>query len=60
MEGRISLVHNGTINNTPELKKELTAKGVVFKSETDTEVIALHNNTCLDLCYHFFPVLALQ
>jgi glucosamine--fructose-6-phosphate aminotransferase (isomerizing) len=40
MEGRISLVHNGTINNSPEIKKELEAKGVVFTSETDTEVIA--------------------
>lgn len=40
MEGRISLVHNGTINNAPELRKELENKGVIFTSETDTEVIA--------------------
>lgn len=40
MEGRVSIVHNGTINNTPELKKELESKGVIFKSETDTEVYA--------------------
>jgi len=38
--GRIALVHNGTINNAAELRKELQAKGVKFSSETDTEVIA--------------------
>jgi glutamine phosphoribosylpyrophosphate amidotransferase len=37
---RIALVHNGTINNSYDLKKELQAQGIVFKSETDTEVIA--------------------
>jgi glucosamine--fructose-6-phosphate aminotransferase (isomerizing) len=36
----ISLVHNGIIENYIALKDELTAKGYVFKSETDTEVIA--------------------
>jgi len=39
-KNRIALIHNGTINNSYDLKKELAAKGVVFKSETDTEVIA--------------------
>ena len=39
-KGRIAVVHNGTINNSYELKKELQAQGVVFRSETDTEVIA--------------------
>lgn len=38
-ENRVSLVHNGTIENANVLRKELQAKGVVFKSETDTEVI---------------------
>lgn len=37
---RIALVHNGTINNSYDLKKELIKKGIEFKSETDTEVIA--------------------
>ncbi len=37
---RIALVHNGTINNSYDLKKELMEKGVKFMSETDTEVIA--------------------
>ena len=38
--GRIALVHNGTINNCGELRKELMERGHVFTSQTDTEVIA--------------------
>jgi len=38
--GRVTLVHNGIIENFAELKAELTAAGRVFESETDTEVIA--------------------
>ncbi len=38
--GKISLVHNGIIENYQELKKELIEKGHKFSSETDTEVIA--------------------
>lgn len=34
------IVHNGIIENYMNLKKELAAKGHVFKSETDTEVVA--------------------
>lgn len=34
------IVHNGIIENYMNLKKELVAKGHVFKSETDTEVVA--------------------
>lgn len=37
---RIAVVHNGTINNSYDLKKELMKKGIQFTSETDTEVIA--------------------
>ena len=37
--GKIAVVHNGIIENYAELKAELEAKGHVFKSETDTEVI---------------------
>ena len=37
---RISLVHNGIIENYSELKDELLKKGHRFDSETDTEVIA--------------------
>ena len=35
----IAVVHNGIIENHLDLKKHLISKGVVFKSETDTEVI---------------------
>jgi glucosamine--fructose-6-phosphate aminotransferase (isomerizing) len=38
-ENRIAVVHNGTILNYEILRKELQDKGVVFASETDTEVI---------------------
>lgn len=38
--GRISLIHNGIIENYIELRNELTKKGCVFKSETDTEIAA--------------------
>ena len=34
-----ALVHNGIIENFQELREELSSKGVVFSSETDTEVI---------------------
>ena len=38
--GNVILVHNGIIENYKALKEELQAKGVEFKSETDTEVAA--------------------
>ena len=38
--GRIALVHNGIIENHDELRATLSAKGYVFQSQTDTEVIA--------------------
>jgi glucosamine--fructose-6-phosphate aminotransferase (isomerizing) len=38
--GRVTLVHNGIIENFAELKAELAAKGRVFQSDTDTEVVA--------------------
>ena len=38
--GRIALVHNGIIENHDALRTELQAKGYVFASQTDTEVIA--------------------
>jgi len=37
--GKIALVHNGTLNNANELRRELQSRGHVFNSETDTEVI---------------------
>ena len=38
--GEIALVHNGIIENYEELRDELKAKGYVFDSQTDTEVVA--------------------
>ena len=38
-EGRIAVVHNGIIENYLEIKNSLIRKGVVFSSDTDTEVI---------------------
>ena len=38
--GRVTLVHNGIIENFAELKAELAAEGHVVESQTDTEVIA--------------------
>ncbi|WP_022661136.1 glutamine--fructose-6-phosphate transaminase (isomerizing) [Paucidesulfovibrio longus] len=37
--GRLAMIHNGIIENYQEIKKELLAEGVTFKSETDTEVL---------------------
>ncbi|MEK7394789.1 MAG: glutamine--fructose-6-phosphate transaminase (isomerizing), partial [Fibrobacterota bacterium] len=40
-KSEIVLVHNGIIENYQTLKKALESKGHVFKSETDTEVLAM-------------------
>ncbi|GEK79854.1 glutamine--fructose-6-phosphate aminotransferase [isomerizing] [Agrococcus baldri] len=39
-EGRLSLIHNGIIENFAELRAELEADGETFLSETDTEAAA--------------------
>ncbi len=39
MDGAISIVHNGIIENYADLKAKLQAQGVVFQSQTDTEVV---------------------
>lgn len=39
-QGKITLVHNGIIENYNELREELIEKGYVFNTETDTEVAA--------------------
>jgi glucosamine--fructose-6-phosphate aminotransferase (isomerizing) len=39
-DGLVAVVHNGVIENHGELKARLRADGVVFRSDTDTEVIA--------------------
>ena len=38
-EGKLALIHNGIIENYVELKAMLTARGHIFKSETDTESV---------------------
>ncbi|MFP3456875.1 glutamine--fructose-6-phosphate transaminase (isomerizing) [Psychrobacter sp. SIMBA_152] len=40
VSGKIAVVHNGIVENYAELKEELIAKGYVFTSQTDTEVVA--------------------
>src|SRR5713101_7234865 len=39
-DGSVAVVHNGVIENYSALKRQLQAEGVVFHSDTDTEVIA--------------------
>ena len=39
MSDKVSVVHNGIIENFRELKAQLTAKGHVFGSDTDTEAV---------------------
>lgn len=39
-DGKFAIVHNGIIENFEQLRQELTAKGIKFTSETDSEVIA--------------------
>ena len=41
MDGTIAVVHNGTVENYVELKAELEKEGVVFRTETDTEVATM-------------------
>ena len=48
MKGHIAVVHNGIIENYEELRAQLKAKGCVFVSETDTEVIAQLLHTLYD------------
>ena len=44
--GSVVLVHNGIIENYKELAEQLQGEGVVFLSETDTEVAAALLNAC--------------
>jgi glutamine---fructose-6-phosphate transaminase (isomerizing) len=37
---QVAVVHNGVIENYSTLKKQLEAEGIVFQSQTDTEVVA--------------------
>jgi glucosamine--fructose-6-phosphate aminotransferase (isomerizing) len=50
--GKISMIHNGIIENYASLKQDLIGKGYTFKSDTDTEVLLnfiddiRENNNC--------------
>ena len=54
--GRVTIVHNGIIENYMQLKKELTELGYEFKSQTDTETIAV----LLESIYDGDPVRAID
>jgi glutamine---fructose-6-phosphate transaminase (isomerizing) len=45
--GEVVVVHNGIVENFLELRSELLAEGVVFQSDTDTEVIVHLIERCL-------------
>ena len=53
---RVSIVHNGIIENYGALKERLAARGYTFESETDTEVLV----KLIDSCYHGEPLQALR
>ena len=46
--GRVAVVHNGIIENFRELRAELAAQGIVARTETDTETVALLTGHHLD------------
>ena len=46
--GRVTLVHNGIIENAEELREKLKKEGITFYSETDTEVVAALINKYYD------------
>ncbi|HVG49467.1 MAG TPA: glutamine--fructose-6-phosphate aminotransferase, partial [Rubellimicrobium sp.] len=46
--GRVSVVHNGIIENFRELREELAALGLMQESDTDTETVAILANHLLD------------
>ncbi len=51
-DAKITIVHNGIIENYQKLKKFLTKKGYVFESQTDTETVA----KLLDYYYNGDPI----
>ena len=53
---RVSIVHNGIIENYGVLKERLMAKGYTFENETDTEVLV----KLIDSCYEGEPLKALR
>jgi len=60
--GKVAVVHNGIIENYIEIKEFLQSKGVKFRSDTDTEVVAqlleYYFNDCDNILESVFQVLA--
>ena len=54
--GRVTLVHNGIIENAQELKEKLIKEGVKFNTETDTEVLT----ALIDYYYDKDPIKAIE
>lgn len=54
--GRVTLIHNGIIENYQVLQKELEAKGKFPVSQTDTEIAAM----VIDDCYTDSPIMAIK
>ena len=54
--GRVTLVHNGIIENAMELKEKLSSEGVTFNTETDTEVLT----ALINYYYDNDPVVAIE
>ena len=54
--GKVTIVHNGIIENANELKEKLIKKGVKFASDTDSEVIA----ALIDFYYSDNPYKAIE
>lgn len=54
--GRVTLVHNGIVENYPQLREALAKEGRAPVSETDTEIIAMQ----IDALYHGDPRAAIR
>lgn len=54
--GKVTIVHNGIIENANELREKLVKEGVKFASETDSEVIA----ALIDFYYNDNPYKAIE
>ncbi len=53
MNGRVVLVHNGIVENYAELREELLAEGIIFNSDTDSEVIVQMAERFIEAGYDF-------
>ena len=55
-QGRVTLVHNGIIENYLQLREQLEKEGYVFQTQTDTEIAA----ALIDSCYKGAPLEAIR